>query len=391
MTRCPVCTGTDRELVLSLPDLPVLVNAQVRPAQAMDVARGDMELAVCTTCGHLYNQAFDESLLDYDAAYENTLHFSAHFQTFARALRDRLVSDHDLVGATIAELGSGPGHFLSMLCDAGVAKAFGFDPSYDAARLGAPEHDAVTISTELFPADGSLQVKLAFSQHVLEHLEDPVAALEAQRDAVIAQRGAVYSEVPNGQLMLDQCALWDLIYEHLSYFVPTSLDTACRRAGLAITASGADFGDQFMWCEAIPSDPEPDALPTADAVEGAVMAAREFGVAASARIAEAKDDLDRWAAEGPVALWGAGSKGMTFLNLMAGPGGEAPVAGVVDINPRKDGWGVPGTRQVISGPERMIEVQPTTVLIANPVYAGEISATLADLGVDAAVHPLWKD
>ncbi|MFK8022319.1 MAG: methyltransferase domain-containing protein [Ilumatobacter sp.] len=393
MDTCPVCSSGDREVVLSLPALPVLINAQVRPEGALDVVRGDMDLAVCTACGHLYNVAFDESLLDYDAAYENTLHFSGHFQKFAAGLRDRLVGDHSLGGATVAELGSGPGHFLSMLCDAGVARGIGYDPSYDADRLGAPEHQGVSISTDLFPADGSLQVALAFSQHVLEHLHDPVAALAAQRSAVTEAGGVVYSEVPNGSLMLGQCALWDLIYEHLSYFVPTSLDLACRRAGLSIDTMDTAFGDQFLWCEAEVTEPDPTATPSADAVASAVEAARAFGVAATARIAEARQDLARFAAAGPVALWGAGSKGMTYLNLMTDPdtGAAASVAAVVDINPRKAGWGVPGTSLTITEPESLTAISPTTVLIANPVYADEISATLVGLGVEADVLPLWKD
>ena len=273
-----------------------------------------------------------------------------------------------------------------MLCDAGVAEAHGYDPSYDADRLGAPEHEAVTISTDLFPADGSLQVKLAFSQHVLEHLESPVAALADQRAAVTEQSGTVYSEVPNGQLMIEQCALWDLIYEHLSYFVPTSLDLAHRRAGLDITQMDADFGDQFLWCESVPGEGDVSARPAADRVADAVDAARAFGTAATTRVVEARSELAEFAAKGPVVLWGAGSKGMTYLNLVAD---VAPIAGVVDINPRKAGWGVPGTSLTISGPDAMVAIQPTTVLVANPVYIDEIRLQLEGLGVNADVRALW--
>lgn len=243
---CPVCGSVDHADVLALTDLPVLVNAQVRPEHAPHVRRGDMRLVVCTGCGHLFNRSFHEELLDYDAAYENTLHYSGQFREFAVSLAERLVHDHSLAGAQVGELGSGPGHFLSLLCDAGVARAYGWDPSYDPERLGAPEHRAVSISTDRFPDDGSIPMQLAFSQHVLEHLHDPVRALAAQRAAVVTTGGVVYSEVPNGQLMVDHCAIWDLIYEHLSYFVPASLELACRRAGLRVTSIGAAFGEQFL-------------------------------------------------------------------------------------------------------------------------------------------------
>jgi SAM-dependent methyltransferase len=383
---CPVCESSDHDDVVSLPQLPVLINAQVRPDQALDVPRGDIDLVVCLHCAHLFNRSFDEQLLDYDAAYENTLHYSPSFQSFARSLAQRLVTSHDLAGSRVGELGSGPGHFLSMLCEAGAAEGFGWDPSYDPERLGAPEHPAVSISGDLFPHDGSFPVRLAFSQHVLEHLRDPVAALAAQRRAVVAQQGVVYSEVPNGQLMVEHCALWDLIYEHLSYFVPTSLELACRRAGLEVSAIGAAFGDQFLWCEASPTEAGSPPQPDEAAVAVAVDAARQFGLAATVRIEQARADLERCAADGPVALWGAGSKGMTYLNLMSA---VAPIAAVVDVNPRKAGAGVPGTSLIIGGPEDLVAVEPRTVIVANPLYRDEIATTLAGLGVDAELQLLW--
>jgi len=384
---CPVCDSADHDDILSLPQLPVLINAQVDADAGGDVARGDIDLVVCLGCGHLFNRSFDETLLDYGATYENSLHFSASFRAFAARLADRLVTAHDLRGGRVAELGSGPGHFLSMLCDAGVAEAFGFDPSYDPARLGAPDHPSVSISTDRFPADGSLTVQLAFSQHVLEHLDDPVGALAAQRAAVAPTAGVVYSEVPNGRLMVDRCALWDLVYEHLSYFVPTSFAVSCRRAGLEVASTGVAFGDQFLWCDATPGPVDPDARPAAAEVRVEVAAAHRFGRAATRRIEEAREELVGWADRGPVIVWGAGSKGATYLNLVAN---VAAIAGVVDINPRKFGCGVPGTDLVVSEPEEITRLRPRTVLAANPVYVDEITETIHRLGVDAAVRPLWS-
>ncbi len=387
VVECPVCSGPDYVDVLSLPPLPVLINAQVRPDEAANVVRGPMDLVACVRCAHLFNRSFDSGLLDYDSTYENSLHFSARFREFATELCDRLVVTHGLVGSRVAELGSGPGHFLSMLCEAGVVEGFGFDPSYDACRLGAPDHPAVTISTKMFPDDGSLQVSMAFSQHVLEHLAAPVEALVAQRRAVEGDSGLVYSEVPNGLLMIEATALWDLIYEHRSYFLPTSLDLACRAAGLGVDAIGSAFADQFLWCEARP-DPGVDDGVDAQRVAHMLRAAETFGHAARSRIEIARRELSDWATLGPVALWGAGSKGATYLNLT---NDLEAIAAVVDINPRKAGWGVPGTSLEIVEPEALAAIGPRTVLVANPVYLSEISAQLQALGVDANVVPLWSD
>jgi hypothetical protein len=384
-----VCGSSKAADVLALPGLPIAINAQVRPDQALSVARGDMELVVCRACSQLYNRAFDPDASAYDSSYENSLHFSPRFRDHARSLASRLVADHELTGSTVAEVGAGPGHFLTMLCEAGAARGFGFDPSYDPDRLGAPEHPAVTLSASLFPDDGSITAKLAISQHVLEHLEDPVGLLRSLRAAVATEPGGVvYSEVPNGEVMIDRCALWDLIYEHYSYFTPVSLRFAAARAGLSAGALTTMFDDQFLALEssAMDGDGSPAQAPGAEMVDPLVERSVVFGRQARTRIAQAQSELARYLDEGPVALWGAGSKGRTYLNVVAP---EGQIGAIIDVNPRKDGYGIPGVPGIIRRPESLRTVRPATVLIANPVYTDEIKADLGELGVEAEVLPLW--
>ncbi len=385
-TCCPICRGTDTAPILSLGGLPVASNAQTTPEEASSVPRGDLDLVACTACTHLFNAAFDPGASSYDSSYENSLHFSAHFQEHARALARRLVDDHGLRGEAVAEAGAGPGHFLTMLCEAGVDRAFGFDPSYDPGRLGAPEHPRVRLSQGVFPTGGSIKPKLALTQHVLEHLTEPVNLLRQLRAAIEDQPGGgVYSEVPNGQLMIERCALWDLIYEHYSYFTPVSLVHAAQRAGLSSDRVLTAFDDQFLSVEASPVS-ESATLPAVSVVEPVVERAVAFGEEVRRRIDQARIELDRLLAAGPVALWGAGSKGMTYLNLVAS---EGQIGAIIDVNPRKSGFGVPGVPGVVQAPEVLAVVQPATVLIANPIYASEIEATLRGLGVEAQLQALW--
>lgn len=386
-SNCPVCGGTTTTGLLSLPPLPVAINAQVRPEDGPGVDRGEFELVICNGCAHLFNAAFDPDLCEYDSSYENSLHFSARFREHSISLARRLVADHDLVGATAAEAGSGPGHFLAHLCETGVERAYGFDPSYDPDRLGSPDDTRVTVSNSYFPDDGSLTVKLALSQHVLEHLTEPVGLLSALRSAVVSTPGGVvYSEVPNGDMMLARVALWDLIYEHFSYFTATSLSHACRRAGLTAPGVVPMFDDQFMAVTSAPTEADHQA-PDNSEVDAVVGRAVSFGEQARKQIDRARDDLDRHLEEGPVALWGAGSKGRTYLNLVAADG---QVDAVIDVNPRKEGFGIPGTTGTIGLPETLVAVQPATVLIANPVYRDEIRSSLQGLGVHSEVIALWS-
>ena len=385
LAGCPVCGGTASEPVIDLGDLPVNLNSQIEPGRSRQAARGPIRVVVCTACSHLYNAAFRPELIEYDAAYENTLHYSAIFRQHAEALAADLITEHGLAGGTVVEVGCGPGHFLSMLCEAGVSQGLGFDPSYDPDRLGAPHHPSVRISRQVLTGASGVAADLAYSQQVLEHLEDPVGLLRVL--AAVAADGAVFSEVPNGELMIRQTALWDLLYEHVSYFTGVSLAVAHRRAGLVAGRLGTSFGNQFLWADSTPSAPD-DALPAPSVCEPLVEQAQRFGDNARARIEEAAGELDAALARGPVALWGAGTKGMTFLNLVRG---ADRIAAVVDINPRKRGFGVPGTGLAVLGPEDVPNLAPRTVFIANPIYRDEIGRQLAGLGVQAEVVPLWRE
>jgi hypothetical protein len=85
---------------------------------------------------------------------------------------------------------------------------------------------------------------------------------------------------------------------------------------------------------------------------------------------------------GRVAVWGTGSKGVTFLNLM----GKAGAVGVpVDINPQKHGQFVPGTDHRVVAPENLSELGIRLVLVMNPVYTEEIAGMVSAGGLDVEV------
>ena len=91
--------------------------------------------------------------------------------------------------------------------------------------------------------------------------------------------------------------------------------------------------------------------------------------------------IEAFAAAGlKMALWGAGSKGVTFLNI-ADP--ARAIETVVDINPRKQGLHVAITGQRVVAPDALSGIKPDVVFVMNALYAGEIAATLDSIGVAA--------
>lgn len=377
---CPVCESPETQELVTIPAMPVYCNVLWPGTEAArEAARGDLALRVCRTCAHVYNAAFDPARMAYTPAYENSLHFSPRFQAYAQALADDLIARHSLRGKTIVEIGAGQGDFLALLCERGGNTGLGFDPSYRAPANGAHHGQPFTIIADYYgerysdhPAD------LICSRHVLEHIPAPREFLASVRRAVGDRPGTVvFFEVPNARYTLRDLGIWDLIYEHCSYFSASSLARLFTDCGFAVDAVAEVYAGQFLTLEARPGAA---AHPLLDQTRATVLAeAGAFAAHYRAKRTQWEAELRRWAAAGRrAALWGAGSKGVTFLNTFAD---QTSVERVVDINPRKQGMYVAGTGQPIVAPEALAQYRPDVVVVMNPVYRDEIRQALAGLGL----------
>jgi hypothetical protein len=369
-----VCGGSFVE-VLEIPDAPVFCN--VFPDTADDAAaapRGPIELGFCTTCGLARNTAFDPELVRYSPAYENSLHFSPTFRGFADDLARRLIERYDLRGKDVVDIGCGKGDFLELLCHGTGNRGVGYDPSYE-GPLERRNGSHLTFVREYFSSrDAEGPADLISCRHVLEHLEAPGDLLRTLEpsDAVL------YFEMPDAEYMFREAAIWDVIYEHVSYFSGPALRRLFAEHGFHAHELSNAFGGQYLYIEAAKA-----ATPSAraDEVERLGALASSFGEAYRAKVATWNGRLAELRRGGRrVALWGAGSKGVMFLNTVEGAG-EIEI--VIDATVRKHGRHVPGGAQRVQGPDRLGELRPDVVLVMNPLYAGEIGRRLADAGCEA--------
>lgn len=403
---CPVCESTALQPFFAQDGLPALCNA-LWPnwADARAAARGRVSLAACTDCGMITNTAFDPAVFGYSPQYENSLHFSPAFQRFATGVARRLVDQHDLHSVDIIEIGPGDGDFLEMLCRLGDNRGTGFDPSHEPAR--APDLDPrVTIVEREFPrdparasdpaagpaagstaagspvdaAESSTTGRLVCARHVLEHVPDPLGLMRAMARS-LEPGGVAYVEVPDGWYLVDHVAVWDVIYEHCHHFTAPALRRLASEAGLRLDDMGTGFGDQFLWADAVrgASSPWPGDRARVDSV---VAHAVLFGERAPMLLARAAELVDDAANRGPVVVWGAGSKGVTFVTTVET---ATRVGALVDINPHKQGRHVPVSGHPVVAPADLVDDPPATAIVLNPNYAGEVSRQLAELGLATSV------
>jgi SAM-dependent methyltransferase len=378
---CPVCESPAPEPFAELRDVPVHCNVLwPTRAEALAADLGDVVLHLCTACGMVWNAAFDADRVRYVVGYENSLHFSAVFRTHARALARRLVDRYDLHGKDIVEVGSGKGEFLVLLCALGGNRGVGFDPSYDGEADGAVGGSVRFVRDLYSEAYADISADFVLSRHVLEHVDRPREFVGALRRTLGDRREAVvYLEVPAAEFVIGAASLWDVIYEHPSIFSAPALRRLVEGAGFRVLDIGFSFGGQYLWVEAAPGETVAWSAPDPTRLEELAAAAGRFGQRLSASVARWRRELDERRARGPLAVWGAGSKGVTFVNLA---GGDA-VSTLVDVNPRKRGRHVPGAGHAVTGPDGLRDQAPATILVMNGLYAEEIRRLLEREGVEA--------
>lgn len=382
--KCLVCAGTALEPLISIPDVPALCNRLcASEAEAVNAPRGNISLSYCPDCGHIVNTGFDPARVNYDSRFENSLTFSARYRIYANATAERLIGRYGLSSKRIVEIGCGAGDFLRLLCAAGN-DGEGYDPSQPTGRYRAGSGSFDIIGRDFLVGD-AIRADLVCCRHVLEHLPEPAALvhrLYASMTAAGGGGGIAFFEVPNALFILDRLSIWDIIYEHVSCFTPSSLTRAFSDAGFRIRDSGAGFDDQYLWLESV-ADGRPAPLDVPNRPEDTLYAS--FGARFAERVAGWRGQIDKLTSRGRrAAIWGAGAKGVMFANLLRVPAG-AGIDWVVDINPRKHDHFVPLTGQRIVGPEDLLQDPPDLVIVMNQHYEAEIRTMIDNIGLDCDV------
>jgi SAM-dependent methyltransferase len=356
------------------------------PSEALACPRGELDLCVCGRCGFVGNRAFDPARVDYASRYDNALHHSPFFQKFERELATRLVERYGVRGRHVIEIGAGSGHFLALLCELGGNRGVGFDPSHEPAhadpRLGS---SARVLRDTYGDAHAELPVDLLVCRQVLEHLPDPRRFLGELHGTLRRHASAIlYFEVPNALLALRDLSVWNLVYEHPGNHTATSLAALFAGAGFEVLELRESYERNFLGVEARRLAGPAPFEPPAAAVAETLRLARALADHVAALRAAWRERLLALSARGSrAAVWGAGAKGVSFLNLL-GLGDAAPA--VVDINPRKQGHFLPGTGREILAPASLRALGPALVIVMNPIYEAEIRAELRALGLDARVE-----
>jgi hypothetical protein len=354
--------------------------------QAASFATGDIRLGFCATCGFIYNTCFNPRLVEYSSRCEETQGFSPFFKQWHEGLARRLVDRYSLYRKKIIEIGCGKGEFLALLCDLGENRGVGFDPAYVSGRIVPGAARSIQFIPEFYSeTSDALDGDFLCCKMTLEHIPDVHKFVAMVHQSLQdSPDTTVFFQVPNASRILAENAFWDIYYEHCSYFNVTSLAGAFRRAGFDVLDVGTEYLDQYITLEArVTSKTSTFRSSIEDHLSQLKSLVNSFANRAPECIAEWRRRLEEYRSRGlKTVVWGAGSKGVTFLSVLNVPGS---VEYVVDINPNMSKHYLVKTGIEIVSPPVLRDYRPDVVIVMNPIYRDEIIVNLTSYGLTPEV------
>ena len=220
MTSCPVCDSLQSEIVY-VETLPLSTWTKG------GTETGDINIALCRSCGHMWNTQFKES--NASLIYKNQ---PLSNKPVSRGAMIRYEKVLDFIGVEnisnkeIIEIGPGSGEFAAKLSEVGRHVLL-FEPN---ENFKVDLKNTTTIN-DFFEPKAKADVVIA--RQVLEHAPDPVRFIRAVSES-LRPGGLAYIEVPNGSEVALRGLWHDIHHPHVHYFNLSSLIKLCDRFGLKV-------------------------------------------------------------------------------------------------------------------------------------------------------------
>lgn len=339
-------TDSNLKIVFRQTNVPIFQN-KVYPSSEMALVaeKGEVELVQSLISGFIFNKAFTAHKMNYDVHYQNEQSNSVVFKNHLLYVLD-LLKSFGIENKKVVEVGCGKAVFFEMMLSEGI-DCWGFDPTY--------EGDNERIQKEYFDkSQKGIAADVIVMRHTLEHITRPFSFLHTIAKAN-DYKGFLFVEVPTFDWIVNKNAFWDIFYEHCNYFTEESLGCMFNDA-----VTGNFFGGQYIYLWA-------DLSKIRNTIPGDVKFSRYDTAAFFKKLEDYKKTLSN---TGSFAVWGAGAKGSTFLNLLDAE--RKAVKYVIDINPAKQNKFIAGTGHPIYAPDILLKQPVENILIMNENYTEEI-------------------
>lgn len=320
---------------------PVVQNiAYSNQYNALNCKTGDIEIVQDDETGLIYNNLFDETILEYTPEYDNEQGNSTFFKSHLDEV-SKIILEYFDKEKKVVEIGCGKGVFLEKLLNDGY-DIVGFDPTYEGFSSRIHKH---------FFQKGSFEiVNGIILRHVLEHIQNPVKFLKEIAEAN-GKSGIIYIEVPCLDWIIENQTWYDFYYEHVNYFRIQDFQKIFKN----IISIGHVFNGQYIYLVA-----KLDEIQYPDKSEN--RGNLQLPKLSFEKVKNLDVDI----------VWGAGSKGIIFSMLMERCNKKPKF--IVDINPNKIGKYAPVSGIKIISPSDCIKLVTlgSNIVVMNKNYLEEI-------------------
>jgi len=349
------------------------------PSGASEVLKGDIILSYCHNCGYICNEGHSTKNIHF-GSYDFSLAQSPSFQAYVEEATDRLIKKYNLQGKKILDVGCGEGYFLTQMCAKGGNLGIGIDPGFNHEYLVGEKNINVSFIRDYYSEYyHHLKADFLICRLVVDLLNNPFSFLRNIRSNLDTQmETVVYFEVPNTDYNLDELCIWNLVYEHKSWYTPESLTYFFELCGFEVLDVYPCWKNEFLAIEAKPRALSILASPKIRKELKEKTARIEVALSEIKTSSLEKINLLRQENKKVVA-WGAGARAVSFFNLFDV---NDLISVIVDINEKRQGKYLPGSGQLVVAPEYIIKENPDLVLITNPTYSEEIKTQVKALGLD---------
>lgn len=383
--KCLNCSHDRLRTFYEVENIPANTMIQISTKkESLNYPTGKIALAYCEKCSFVSNLSLNQELIEYSSRYESTQAYSETFLAFNRNLAETLVDKYSLYNKKIIEIGCGDGEFLREICNLGFNRGIGFDPSYSPGGVGSGEGENLIFIKDYFSRKyDQYQADFYICKMTLEHIHDTSGFISDLKESIHDPEAVVFFQVPDFRKILREIAIWDIYYEHCSYFTQESLVNLFRMNGFEVINLWQGFDEQYLMVEAQPSRGIGRFIGTPnipDDLLKLINAFRNEAIIKRNHLMKKMKHLKRMGKK--TVIWGASSRGVSFATTL---GLGAEIIGAVDINPQKRGMFLPGTSSEIFSPEDLKGILPDVVLLMNPIYWKEVIEQLDALNLSPEV------
>lgn len=348
--------------------------------------RFPLEVAFCPKCSlvQILETLPPEMLFCRDYPYFSSVsdYWLAHSRRHALELIEgrRLGAD-----SLVVEVASNDGYMLRNFAALDIP-VLGIDPADGPAE--AARADGIETLGEFFTSslaetlrDRGLQADVIIANNVLAHVADTPDFVRGLK-TLIKPDGLISIEVPYVRDLVDQGEFDTIYHQHLCYFSLTALTVLLNAAGLhlkQVFRLPSHGGSLRIYAS---PNAKKGVIQNAHQVNQLIRQEREIGLDRldyyaefASKVRLIRDELTSLLEElkssgRSIAGYGAAAKACTLLNY-CGIGTET-LDFIVDRNPHKHGWYMPGVRLPIAAPDELINEQPDYTLLLCWNLAGEI-------------------